>query len=157
MNFNKEMKIQIDQVYSFNCPASFGTLPQSLINKLFTDGRRASGFLERQLELWFPELTFVDRKGYDHLDLVFQKYDAKCFTKRGAKFCPSNMQGVGRCVDQEKLWEHAPQIVYIFCDIVDFPEVRIVYKRGTDLLKYPKGSIPFGDRNVLFAGLSDGN
>jgi len=147
------MMIQIDQVYSFNCPASFGTLPQSLIDQLFTDGRRASGFLERQLEAWFPDLTFVDGKGYDHIDLQLQKYDAKCFTLRGAKFCPSNMIGVGRSVNEEKLWEHAVQMIYIFCDIVDFPEVRVIYKRGTDLLKYPKGNIPFGDRDVLFAGL----
>lgn len=147
------MQINLNQIYTFECPASFGTLSQKLVNQLFTDGRRASGFLERQLELWFPDLTFVDGKGYDHVDLQQQKYDAKCFTQRGAKFCPSNMIGVGRSVNEEKLWEHATQMIYIFCDVVDFPQVRVIYKKGTDLLNYPKGNIPFKDRDVLFAGL----
>ena len=31
------------------------------------------------------------------------------------------------------------------------PKVRVVFKRGSDLTQYHKGSIPFGDRNVLFA------
>jgi hypothetical protein len=149
--------IELNRVYDFTCPALFGTLSQSLVNQLFTDGRRASGFLEKQLELWFPELTFVDGKGFDFVDPTNQKYDAKCFTKGGAKFCPSVMLGAGRTVNEEKLWEHATHMIYIFCDIVDFPQVKVIYKKGTDLLKYPKGSIPFGDRDVLFAGLSSGN
>jgi hypothetical protein len=148
------MNIELDRVYIFSCSASFETLSQSVVNQLFKDGRAASPFLERQLELWFPDLTFVDGRGYDHVDTVFQKYDAKCFTKRGAKFCRSNMQGQGRSVNEEKLWKHAVDMVYIFCDIVDFPQVRVVYKKGSDLLKYSKGSIPFKDRNVLFARLS---
>lgn len=147
------MKINLNQIYTFECSASFGTLSQKLVNQLFTDGRVASPFLERQLELWFPDLTFVDGKGYDHVDIHLQKYDAKCFTKGGAKFCQSVMLGAGRSVNEEKLWEHATQMIYIFCDVVDFPHVRVIYKKGTDLLNYPKGSIPFKDRNVLFAGL----
>jgi hypothetical protein len=146
--------IELNKVYEFECDANFGTLSQNCVNKLFTDGRRASGFLELQLEQWFPELTFVDGKGYDHVDNNGNKYDAKSFTKGGAKFCPSVMLGAGRSVDEEKLWKHANDMIYIFCDIIDFPVVRIIYKRGCDLIQYSKGSIPFGDRDVLFAGLS---
>jgi len=145
---------ELNKVYVFKCDATFGTLSQSRVYKLFTDGRRASGFLELQLEEWFPELTFVDGKGFDHLDTEQRKYDAKCFTSHGAKFCPSVMLGAGRFVDEEKLWDHAANMIYIFCDIIDFPVVRVVYKHGRDLIQYPKGSIPFGDRDVLFAGLS---
>ena len=72
------------------------------------------------------------------------------YTKRGAKFCPSVMLGAGRKVDEQKLWEHANDMIYIFCDVVDFPKVRIIFKHGSDLTQYPKGSIPFKDRNVLF-------
>jgi len=144
------MNIELDKTYRFKCLASFGTLSQERINKLFTDGRRASGPLELQLEQWFPELTFVDCKGYDHVDANGVKYDAKCFTSYGAKFPPSVMLGAGRVVDEEKLWEHANKMIYIFCDVVEFPEVRIVFKKGSDLTQYAKGSIPFGDRNVLF-------
>ena len=57
--------IELNKTYEFACPASFGTLSQEEVYKLFTDGRRASGFLEIQLEKWFPELTFEDGKGYD--------------------------------------------------------------------------------------------
>lgn len=151
------MELIINQVYEFYCPASFGTLSQSIVDQLFQDGRVASHFLERQLVLWFPSLTFIDGKGYDHVDLTQQRYDAKCFTKGGAKFCPSVMIGAGRSVDEEKLWQHAPQMKYIFCDIVDFPQVRVICKNGLDLVKYPKGTIPFKDRNALFTGLPSRN
>lgn len=143
----------LNQTYNFECSATFGTLSQEKVNKLFTDGRRAAGFLEVQLEEWFDGLKFEDGKGYDHTCSyhVGQLYDAKCFTKRGAKFCPSVMQGAGRSVDEKKLWEHAINMIYIFCDIVEFPKVRVIFKQGSDLTQYPKGSIPFGDRDVLFA------
>jgi hypothetical protein len=143
--------IQLNQVYNFECPAAFGTLSQERVNKLFTDGRRASGFLELQLEEWFPELMFVDGKGYDHVDPNGVKYDAKCFTKGGAKFCASKYLGVGRSVDIDEHREHSMKMIYIFCDVVEFPKVRVVFKRGSDLTQYTKGSIPFGDRNALFA------
>ena len=144
--------IELDKVYEFECPASFGTLSQERINKLFTDGRRASGFLELQLEEWFEGLVFEDGKGYDHrYKYMKELFDAKCFTKGGAKFCPSVMLGAGRSVDEEKLWEHGTDMIYIFCDVVEFPKVRVIFKRGSDLTQYPKGSIPFGDRDALFA------
>ena len=144
--------IELDNTYTFECPASFGTLSQERVDKLFTDGRRASGFLELQLEEWFEGLVFEDGKGYDHrYQYTEELLDAKCFTKRGAKFCPSVMLGAGRSVDEEKLWEHATDMIYIFCDVVEFPKVRVIFKRGSDLTQYPKGSIPFGDRDALFA------
>ena len=142
--------IELNKTYEFACPASFGTLSQEEVYKLFTDGRRASGFLEIQLEKWFPELTFEDGKGYDHVDRGGLRYDAKCFTKGGAKFCPSGMLGMGRKVNEEELWEHANDMIYIFTDVVEFPKVMVRFVKGSDLTQYTKGSIPFKDRNVLF-------
>ena len=142
--------IELNKTYEFACPASFGTLSQEEVYKLFTDGRRASGFLEIQLEKWFPELTFEDGKGYDHVDREGLRYDAKCFTKGGAKFCPSGMLGMGRKVNEEELWEHANDMIYIFTDVVEFPKVMVRFVKGSDLTQYTKGSIPFKDRNVLF-------
>ena len=52
----------LNHTYTFDCPSTFGTLSQERVNKLFTDGRRASGFLELQLEEWFEGLEFVDGK-----------------------------------------------------------------------------------------------
>jgi len=145
------MIVEINKLYEFECDASFGSLSQEKVNNLFRDGRRASGFLEMQSEEWFPSLTFVDKKGYDFIGVNNLRYDAKCFTKGGAKFCPSVMLGAGRRVDEHALWEHAMDMGYIFCDIVDFPKVSVIFKWGSDLTRYRKGSIPFGDRHVLFA------
>ena len=144
--------IELNKTDVFECPASFGTLSQEKVNKLFTDGRRASGFLEIHLEEWYNGLEFKDGKGYDHINkhIPGQLYDAKCFTLRGANFSPSVMLGAGRRVDTNKLWEHATDMIYIFCDIVSFPEVRVIFKRGSDLTHYNRGAIPFGDRDVLF-------
>lgn len=142
----------LNHTYTFKCDATFGTLSKERVYKLFTDGRRASGFLELQLEDWFEGLEFVDGKGYDHINHLVegQLYDAKCFTRHGAKFCPSVMLGAGRSVDKQKLWEHAMDMIYIFTDVVSFPEVRVRFVKGSDLTQYTNGSIPFGDRDDLF-------
>ena len=42
--------MELNKTYTYECEASFGTLSQEKVDKLFTDGRRASGFLEIQLE-----------------------------------------------------------------------------------------------------------
>ena len=143
-------QIELNKTYTYECDATFGTLSQEKVNKLFTDGRRASGFLEIQLEEWFPNLTFVDGKGYDHVDTDGLKYDAKCFTRGGSKFCPSGMLGMGRKVNEEELWEHAENMIYIFTDVVEFPKVQVRFVKGSDLTQYTKGSIPFSHRNALF-------
>ena len=134
--------MELNKTYTFTCEATFGTLSQDRVYKLLSDGRRASGFLELQLEEWFPDLTFEDGKGYDHVDTNGQQYDAKCFTKGGAKFCPSVMLGAGRSVDEVKLWEHANDMIYIFTDIVEFPTVKVRFVKGSDLTQYKNGSIP---------------
>ena len=57
---------------------------------------------------------------------------------------------MGRKVDEEELWEHANDMIYIFTDVVEFPKVMVRFVKGSDLTQYTKGSIPFKDRNVLF-------
>jgi len=145
--------IEMNRVYEFVCEATFETLPQERVDKLFRDGRVASKFMEQMLEIWFPGLVFKDGKGYDHIHKSWpgQWFDEKTFTKGGAKFSPSIMQGGGRNVDKKLLWEHAMKMIYIFCDVVDFPEVQVVFKYGEDLTRYPNGNIPFNDRNTLFS------
>ena len=143
--------MELNKTYTYTCDATFGTLSQEKVNKLFTDGRRASGFLEIQLEEWFPSLTFVDGKGYDHVDKEGVKYDAKCFTRGGSKFCSSKYLGVGRSLNVEEHEAHAENIIYIFTDVVEFPKVQVRFVKGSDLIQtYKKGSIPFSHRNALF-------
>lgn len=130
---------------------SFGSLPRDVVVQLFKDGRVASHFLERQLEVWFPALTFVNAKGYDHVDKEGNLYDQKCFTKGGLGFAPSHMGGKGRVFVQEEAHEHAKDVTYICCDINDFPRVRVVFKRGSDLIvEYPKCHVKFKERETFF-------
>lgn len=130
---------------------SFGTLTQEELSEMFTDGRLVSHFLERQLTKWFPKLTFVDARGYDHVDTEGNKYDQKCFTKGGLTFAPSNMLGKGRKIIEEEAHEHAKDITYICCDVVDFPIVKVKFAKGSDLIvDYPKCKIPFSKRKEFF-------
>ena len=85
---------------------SFGDLTEEQCHEILTDGRLASHFLERQLEIWYPYLTFVDGKGHDHVDTDGNLYDQKCFTKGGLAFAPSNMIGKGRSINEEIATEH---------------------------------------------------
>jgi len=129
----------------------FGDLSAEILAEMFTDGRLASHFLERQLCEWYPWLKFVDQKGYDHISAAGRKYDQKCFTKGGLTFSPSNMTGKGRSFNEEVAHEHAKDIVYICCDIVDFPTVRVKFSKGSDLIKkFPKCKIPFSKREAFF-------
>jgi hypothetical protein len=130
---------------------SFGDLSNNELSDMFTDGRLASHFLERQLTKWYPELEFVDKRGYDHVDKDGNKYDQKCFTKGGLTFSPSNMAGKGRVFVQEEAHDHAKNITYICCDIVDFPTVRVKFSKGSDLIEvFPKCKIPFSKREEFF-------
>jgi hypothetical protein len=146
------MQVQFDKVYEFNLTASFGPLSQSMVNKLFKDGRVASKFLEHSVPGWFPELSFVDASGYDHIDANGVKYDLKGFTKGGAKYAPSNMIGAGRKINKELLHEHAHSINYIFSDITEFPKVRLIFKRGSEMVcDYPEGNIKPNQKSKLFS------
>jgi len=130
---------------------SFGDLSSEELAVMFTDGRLASHFLERQLTKWYPFLTFVDKRGYDHIDERENKYDQKCFTKGGLTFSPSNMAGKGRVFVQEEAHEHAKGITYICCDVVDFPTVRVKFAKGEELIQeFPKCKIAYSKREEFF-------
>ena len=61
------MDIEYNKNYDFTLQASFGDLTKETVQEVLKDGRLASHFLERQLEVDFPELTFVNAKGYDNI------------------------------------------------------------------------------------------
>ena len=146
--------MKFDTPYNFKiADVSFGSLSTFQLCEMFKDGRIASHFIERQLEKWFPNLLFEDGRGYDHRCMETNTlFDAKCFTKSGANFAPSVMLGAGRKINEEKLHKHAIKMNYIFCDVCDFPAIKVIFKEGIGLLAdYPKGKIPFKDRNKIFA------
>jgi hypothetical protein len=148
------MNYSLNTVYEFDLTGKvqFGNMPIEHLYKLFRDGRVASKFLEHTIPAWFPDLEFLDKKGYDHVSKTTgRKYDLKSFTKGGTIYAPSNMVGKGREINEEKLHEHAETIDYILSDITEFPKVRIIFKSGSDLVKsYPKGKIPLKEKKALF-------
>ena len=148
-------KIKMDKTFTFMVEdLAFGSLSKEEIIELFKDGRFVSPFLERQLTIWFPELTHVSGcKPYDHLDEHSNKYDAKNFTKNGLKFMPSGMIGTGRKYNYELCRQKIKKnkMTYIACDVVDFPQVRVKFVDGIKLLgKYKSAQVPTKDRELLF-------
>lgn len=151
VSFNRGGKM-IDEYVIENI--SFGDLSKQEVANIFSDGRIASHFLERQLEIWYPFLKFVNKRGYDHINVndPNDRYDQKCFTEGGLGFAPSSMVGAGRKINEDVAYNHCKDITYICCDIVDFPRVRVKFVPGAALLKlYPKFKIPYRDRNILFS------
>ena len=148
------MKLELNKTYDFDLTdtMSFGDIKQERLYEFFKDGRNASFMLEEQLIHWFPELTRVEgNKDHDHISENGVKYDAKNFTKGGLNFMPSNQIGAGREYDEVIAYEKANKLVYICCDIIDFPKVRVIFKSGKDLVKdFPKCRVTKTNREVLF-------
>jgi len=143
----------LDHTYCFNIDnVSFGNLPKETVIDLFRDGRISSAFLEEHIPLWYPKLKrVIGNKDHDHIGKDGRYYDAKNFTKNGLKFCPSSQIGAGRKINKEKAAESANKLIYILCDIVEFPSIRIVFKNGVLLMKhYPSFTIPYKDRSNIF-------
>lgn len=129
-----------------NC--NFGNLPESIIKDIFTDGRAFSHFIEPWLALNYPLIHIKGCKKYDHTSIDDEniKYDQKTFTARGCKFMPSNMIGEGRKFDKDIFEEKAKKLIYIIVSNVNFPEIKIKFVKGIDLIvDYPKGCISSKD------------
>lgn len=149
--------IEFDKIFSFNLSGtySFGSLSKSALIEILKDGRVTSHLLEPQLVEWFPELRHVKGcKDHDHVNKVDEsiKYDAKNFTPAGGcKFMPSGMIGTGRKFNEEQFLLKTENMNYIICDIVDFPKVSVIFKKGSELaIQYPNGTITKSRRGELF-------
>ena len=149
IEFNKTYKFDLSGKYSF------GDLTIDQMTEVFKDGRVASHLLEVQLVHWFPELKHVKGcQDHDHINRVDEdiKYDAKNFTlASGCKFMPSGMIGTGRKFEKEQFFFKAENMNYIICDIIDFPKVSVIFKKGSELAsQYPNGTISKSKREDLF-------
>ena len=59
---------------------------------------------------------------------------------------PSNMIGEGRKFDKKFFEEKAKKLIYIIISNVKFPEIKIKFVKGIDLIvDYPDGKIPSKD------------
>lgn len=127
---------------------TFGNIPTQSIIDILHDGRAFSHFIEPWLAINYPLTHVKGCKSYDHTDLHDEsiKYDQKTFTARGCKFMPSNMIGEGRKFDQAIFEEKAKKLIYIIVSNINFPEIKIKFVKGVDLIiDYPKGIIPSKD------------
>jgi len=127
---------------------SFGNLPKEEIIDIFKDGRAFSHFIEPWLAINYPLIHIKGCKKYDHTDINDEniKYDQKTFTARGCKFMPSNMIGEGRTFNKDIFEEKAKKLIYIIVSNIHFPEIKIKFVKGSDLIvDYPSGIIPSKD------------
>ena len=101
----------------------------------------------------YPLIHVKGCKKYDHTDINDEniKYDQKTFTARGCKFMPSNMIGEGRIFNKDIFEEKAKKLIYIIVSNVNFPEIKIKFVKGIDLIVYyPTGFIPLKDSVKFF-------
>ncbi len=132
---------------------AFDMLPKAVVEELFKDGRNFAHFIERWIPITFPELKWVTGcKSHDFIDENGNKYDEKTFTtSSGCKFMPSSMIGTGRSFNQELFNEHANKMNYIIIDNIDFPNIKIKFMKGSELLqRFPNGKITLVNRNAFF-------
>ncbi len=129
----------------------FGNIPTANLREIFKDGRAFSHLIEPWLAVNYPLTHITGCKQYDFVDNENIKYDQKTFTKGGCNFMPSNMIGEGRTFNKEIFEEKAKQLMYIIVSNIHFPEIKIKFVSGIDLLiNYPNGKIPLKDFDKFF-------
>lgn len=131
----------------------FGNLSIDSIKTIFKDGRPFSHFIEKWIENNYPLKHISGCKQYDFIDNNNSeiKYDEKTFTCRGCDFRPSNMKGQGREFNKEVFIEKTNKLIFCIVSNVNFPEIKIKFVKGEDLLNlYPKGVIPLNDHVKFF-------
>jgi hypothetical protein len=130
---------------------NFGNIPNQMLKDIFRDGRAFSHLIEPWLALNYPLTHIKGCQKHDHVDNENAQYDQKTFTKRGCKFMPSNMIGEGRTFNKELFEEKASKLIYIIVSNIHFPEIKIKFVKGIDLIvDYPKGIIPSKDFDKFF-------
>jgi hypothetical protein len=148
------IEIKLNHTFEFEISnIQFDLIPLDMIVDIMKDGRFSSPFIERWLALKFKGLTHITgNKDHDHVDEYGNLYDAKNFTKGGLQFKPSNQIGANRKFNKEIAYEKAQKLIYICCDIIDFPKLRVRFVEGKILSEqFPLCHIPFKKRDFLFS------
>ena len=61
------------------------------------------------------------------------------------------MIGTGRKFNKELFEEKAKKLIYIIVSNINFPEIRVKFVKGVELIvDYPTGCIPLKDLNKFF-------
>ena len=134
-------------------PYSFGNLSTEEGVRLFKDGRVFSHFIEVWIAKNYPLKHILGCKSYDFIDSNDPTilYDEKTFTINGCNYVPSNMLGQGRTFNRELFEEKSKKLIFCIVSNINFPEIKIKFIRGADLLsEYPNGKIPLNDHVKFF-------
>lgn len=132
---------------------AFGPLPREVLIALFKDGRISSHFMEQVLAQDYGLTHIPGCKDHDLVEPSDPsvRYEEKTFTGNGCKFVPSNMLGQGRHFDKEVFEKKASGLIYAIVSVVNFPEIKIRFVKGVDLLaKYPMGEIKLSQHADFF-------
>jgi len=143
---NKTTTIVIDNF-------SFGRLSQEALIALYRDGRISAHFMEVMLAQDFGLTRIEGCKDHDLVDPSDPniRYEEKTFTRGGCKFVPSNMLGQGRHFDQATFEQKARGLIYAIVSVVNFPEIKIRFVKGTELMAvYPRGEIKLSQHDSFF-------
>tara|TARA_B100000886_G_scaffold334243_1_gene289455 strand:- start:1085 stop:1558 length:474 start_codon:yes stop_codon:yes gene_type:complete len=151
---NNQPSVELNTTYNYTIENyGFGNLPLEICEEILKDGRPFSYFIEQWLPHYHALIYVPGCKSYDFKDRRHPEilYDEKTFTRNGCKFCPSNMLGQGRTFDQERFVEHSKKLIFCIVSNVDFPNIKIKFVRGEDLMRdYPRGEIPLKDHVKFF-------
>jgi hypothetical protein len=151
----EKLKMELNKTYPMTMSNySFHTLPREVLDKLFKDGRHISPFMEYLVAQEFGLTHIPGCKGYDMVDPRNPeiKYEQKMFTANGCKFMPSSMIGTKRTFDQTIFAEKAAKLIYVIVSNIAFPDVKIRFVTGIDMLaRYPNGIIPYADHDMFFS------
>ena len=131
----------------------FDGLSQETLIDIYKDGRVFSHLIEHYLVGLFPSLVHVPGcKDHDFNNKYNKdRLDEKTFTKNGCKFMPSSMIGTGRKFDNKKFEEHCNKIIYCIVSNVNFPEIKIRFEKGCELMKkFPIGNISSKKHDEFF-------
>ena len=147
-------KYELLKTYTFQlCNIGFDNLPVNVLQTIFKDGRAFSHLIEPWLADKFGLIHEKGCKNFDFKDKSNPEIliDEKTFTRRGLSFTPSNMKGQGRTFDKEVFEKKTNSLVFCCVSNIDFPEIKVKFIAGKDLLKkYPKGIIPLKDFSEFF-------
>lgn len=124
----------------------FDNIPKHIISELYKDGRYFSHVSEQWIEENYPLRTIYGCQKFDFQDIKYPEtfYEAKTFTKYGCNFRSSFMKGTGRVFNDNLFQIHTKNAVFCIISNVNFPEIRVKFISGVDLLKlYPSGIISY--------------
>jgi hypothetical protein len=150
-----EMRVSVELNKTFNHTIEdykFGNLSEEECRKYWKDGRPFSHFIEPWLAKNYPLKHIEGCKKYDFEDDNFPevKYDEKTFTKNGCSFVPSNMKGQGRTFDRKVFEEKTRGLIFCIVSNIDFPNIKVKFVRGVDLLNEYKNGVIKLEEHVKF-------